>query len=301
MPRPGRIALAAVLLSLPLVSQPVSREDFFERAREHFERRRFLNTLDSLRIVLQMSEKLDAREDRLKRDAEVLSAESLRELGRHEEAANMYERSLAHGYRESKVYSFLALYYYQRGLWAAALPHFESYYALDKRDTPVHIRYAAAVGRTGKREAARQILENTEAEAAAHPADHCSLLERQKRLREAMACFVALRQSRPDKVQYYVALYRIATVLHKRAEALENAEYLYYIFGTEARYIWPLAEVRLAQKKFYDARLLLEEIVRIEGENADAARLLANLRLEAGSALDKPYRATAKEMRMLQK
>ena len=49
-----------------------------------------------------------------------------------------------------------------------------------------------------------------------------------------------------------------------------------------------------------DARLLLEEVIRIRGKDSDAERLLANLRVQAGQALEKPFRATRKEMLMIE-
>jgi tetratricopeptide (TPR) repeat protein len=288
-------------LCFELAAQATTREDYFERAREHYERRRFLNTLHSLRIVLQMSEGNDARSDKIKLDAEVLAAESLRELGRNEEAANMYERSLEHGFNEKRVFAFLALYYEKRGKFAEALPHFEKYYALDKSDVQVHIRYAAALGRLKRREASRQVLENSEPKPAGETQEKCDLLERQKKNQAALLCFRALRDAQPDREANYLALYRLALLVKNHAEAKENAEYLYHIFGAEPRYIWPLAEVKLSERKFYDARLLLEEVIRLQGANADAERLLANLKVQAGSAMDKPYRASPKEMRMLGK
>jgi len=293
-------AFGFLALVFSLTAQATTREDYFERAREHYERRRFLNTLDSLRIVLQMSEASDARTDKIKLEAEILAAESLRELGRLEEAANMYERSLEHGFNEKRAFSFLALYYDKRGKFAEALPHFEKYYALDKSDVKVHIRYAAALGRLKKREAGRQVLENSEPKPAGETQERCDLLERQKKYQPALLCFRALRDARPDREPGYLALYRLTLLVKNRAEAKENAEYLYHIFGSEPRYIWPLAEVKIGERKFYDARLLLEEIIRLQGNNADAERLLANLKVQAGSAMDKPFRASPKEMRMLQ-
>ncbi len=75
---------------------------------------------------------------------------------------------------------------------------------------------------------------------------------------------------------------------------------LYALFGSEARYIWPLVEVRSPQKRFYDARLLLEEIMQVAGPNADAERLLTNLQRQAPQAFERPYRASPKEMQMLE-
>jgi tetratricopeptide (TPR) repeat protein len=293
-----------LLLSLcvcgTIAAQPVTPEDFLERAHEHFERRRFLNALDSLRIVLQMTEKRDAREYRAKFEAEILTAQALKALGRNEEAANMYERSLVHGYEEKSVYAFLALYFDKHKRFDAALPQYQKYYSLDKSDVSVHIRYAVVLGRLKRRDEAKQVLEGVDARNAAQKSEDCARLEQQRKLPAAQKCFQAVRDARPEREQNYLGLYRVALALKDKTLVQENAERLYFIFGSEPRYIWPLAELKLAQKKFYDARLLLEEIIRIRGKDSDAERLLANLRVQAGPALEKPFRATRKEMQMLE-
>lgn len=293
-------ALLFALFAAGLSAQPVTPEDFLERARDHFERRRFLNALDSLRIVLQMTETRDAREYRTKFEAEILTAEALKSLGRIEEAANMYERTLVHGYEEKSVFAFLAVYFDKHKLFDAALTQYQKYYTLDKADVTIHIQYAVLLGRMKRRDEAKQVLEGIELRTAPQKSGDCERLEQQRKLREALKCFQVVRDSRPDKEQNYLGLYRVATALHDRVQVQENAERLYFLFGAEPRYIWPLAELKLAQKKFYDARLLLEEIIRIRGKDSDAERLLANLQVQAGPALEKPFRATRKEMQMLE-
>ena len=186
---------------LGVTAQPVSPEDFLERAREHFERRRFLNALESLRVTLQMTEERDAREYRPKLEAEILAAECLVALSRNEEAANMYERALLHGYAEKKVLAYLAQHFSSRKLWKRAAPYFEQYYAVDKSDTVTHIRFAAMLGRQKKRDQARQILESLEPQPAKEKSEDCERFERRRKLREAYACVTALRNARPDKEQ----------------------------------------------------------------------------------------------------
>lgn len=286
--------------TVPVFGQPVTAEDFLERAREHFERRRFLNALDSLRVVLDITKEDDARTNRVKFDAEVLSAEALKSLGRLEEAANMYERAVAHGYNEKAVYAFLALYFDKHKRFDIALANFQKYYSLDKSDVATHIRHAAVLGRLKRREEAKQILEGIDPKGTPQKSEDCERLEHQKKLREAAACFKVVRESRPDSEKNYLGMYRVAVALKDKALLQENAEWLYFIFGAEPRYIWPLIELKLSQKKFYDARLLLEEVIRIRGKDSDAERLLANLQVQAGPALEKPYRATRKEMRMIE-
>jgi tetratricopeptide (TPR) repeat protein len=292
--------IATTFFCTPLFAQPVTAEDFLERAREHFERRRFLNALDSLRVVLDMTAQDDARKNRVKFDAEILSADSLKALGRLEEAANMYERSLVHGYEEKSVYAFLALYFDKHKRFEQALAYFAKYYALDKADVPTHIRYAALLGRLKRRAEAKQVLEGAEPRVAAQKSEDCSRLESQRKLREAAACFKTVREAQPDREQNYLGAYRVALALKDAKSTEENAELLYFIFGGDTRYIWPLIEWKLSRKKFYDARLLLEEVIRLRGKDSDAERLLANLQVQAGAALEKPFRATRKEMQMLE-
>ena len=124
MPRWWHFLLCWFCLSVRLPAQPVTAEDFFDRARDHFERRRFLNTLDSLRVVLQMTEQADARTTPLKREAEILAAQSLASLGRRDEAANMYERAIFHGYSDKSALAYLGIYFDEHGQWqsAAATP-----------------------------------------------------------------------------------------------------------------------------------------------------------------------------------
>ena len=284
-----------------LAAQPVSPEDFLERAREHFERRRFLNALESLRVTLQMTEDRDAREYRPKLEAEILAAECLVALGRGEEAANMYERALLHGYSEKKVLAFLAQHFDSRRLWSRASPYFEQYYALDKSDAITHIRFAKMLGRQKNREKARQILESLEPLPAKEKSEVCERLERQRKLREAYACVTALRNARPDKEQHYLTRYRLAVAQKQPQLLVECAEDLYFLFGNDTRYIWPLIEARIAARKFYDARILLEEVIALNGSDSEAKRLLANLQNDAPRAVEKPYRATRKEMEMLEK
>jgi tetratricopeptide (TPR) repeat protein len=275
-------------------AQPVTAEDFLERAREHFERRRFLNALDSLRVTLQMP-----GDKNTLLEAEVLSAEALLALGRHEEAVNMYERAIEHGYAKPEAYAYLAVQYDDRGKWSQARKFYEKYLAVNKSDSATHIRYAIVLGRQGERQAARQVLETIEPAVAAVEIAECDALEKKQKIPLALACFDRAKLSRPDREVSYLALYRIAAAAREPKAAARHALALYALFGSEARYIWPLVEVRLAERRFYDARLLLEEIIRITGENADAERLLSNLQRQAPQAFVRPYRASPKEMQML--
>ena len=275
-------------------SQPVTAEDFLERAREHFERRRFLNALDSLRVTLQTT---DSSQVRL--EAEVLSAESLLALGRHEEAVNMYELAISHGYEKSAAYAYLAVQYDNRGKRREAKKFYERYFSVNKSDSATHIRYAIVLGRQGDRQAARQVLEAIEPEGAAVESGECDAFERKRKLVQAAECFARAKLMKPDREANYLALYRIAAAARQVKPAAEHALALYAIFGSEARYIWPLVEVRLSEKRFYDARLLLEEIIALTGENADAQRLLSNLQRQAPQAFERPYRASPKEMQLL--
>ena len=211
----------------------------------------------------------------------------------------MFERATAHGYAEKSVDAFLALYFDKHKRFEIALDYYQKYFAADKADVMAHVRYAALLGRLNRRDEAKQVLEGIEPRATTQTSEKCELLERQRKYRDAFQCFRALRESRPEKEQNFLALYRLATALKDRPQIQENAEWLYYIFGAEPRYIWPLAELKLSQRKFYDARVLLEEIIRIRGKDSDAERLLANLEVQAGPALEKPFRATRKEMEML--
>lgn len=247
-----------------------------------------------------MSEDMDARTDQTKRDAEILAAQCLSALGRVEEAANMYERADAHGYSDKKVLSYLALYFDRRKYTEKAITYFERYHAVDKTDIATHIRYAALLGKLGDREKAKQVLESLEPAQNNRKDDECAQKESQKKYREALDCHRQLLAARPDKEKHYLSVYRVARILKDTRLALEYAELLHQLFGSEPRYIWPLVETRLAQKKFYDARLLLEEIIRIGGGDKDAERLLANLRNEAATALDKPWRASKKEKQFFQ-
>lgn len=310
-----RLFFAAVVFSTVLVAQPAedssavanppdatmrTAEDFLERAREHFGRRRFLNALDSLRVVLDMTANADARQNRTKFEAEILSGEALKALGRTEEAANMFERALVHGYDEKTVYAFLADYFDKHKRFETALGYYEKYYRLDKTDVAAHIRYAAVLGRLKRREEAKQVLEGIEPKLTQQKSEDCERLEQQRKIREASRCFYGVRHAQPDRERNYLGAYRTAIALRDRTLIQENAEWLYFIFGSEPRYIWPLAELKLTQRKFYDARLLLEEIIRLRGKDADAQRALENLRVQAGAAMDKPFRATNKEMQMLE-
>lgn len=275
-------------------------EDFLERARGHFERRRFLNTLDSLRVALEMTAAEDARNNPVKREAEILAAQSLAALGRKEEAANMYERAIAHGFSETRAFAFLGSYFEGRGQLSKAEDYYARYFAADKSDAESHVRYAIVLGRLGRREDARQVLAAIEPAAAVKKAEECELLERKKKLREALGCFLLYRNSHPDREQGYLSLYRLHRQTGNLPAQLQYAQALYFLFGNESRYIWPLVEVRIAQRRFYDARLLLEEVVKMKGKDADAEKLLANLKREAPEAVKKPFRATPAEMYLLE-
>ncbi|MBS0616786.1 MAG: hypothetical protein JSR44_01255 [Spirochaetes bacterium] len=293
------ITFLILLVAQIIHAQATTVEDFLERGKEHFERRRYLNALDAFRVVLDMSAGRNARTFTLKREAEILSAESLATLGRHEEAVNMFERALAHGYENKKVAAYLALYYERAHRYEEALPYFERYFAADKSDIATHAKFAATLGRLGNRARAKAILEQLEPAKAQQSVEACLLLERQKRLKAALPCAKAQQLARPDKEQHYLSVYRIATALKDRRAAREYAEFLFYLFGDEPRYIWPLVEVTLRERKFYDARKLLEEIIRLRGTDSDAEQMLANLKIQAGGALEKPNRATNKEVKML--
>ncbi len=290
----ARHCLLFVACFSALQAQPVTAEDFLERAREHFERRRFLNALDSLRVTLQMG-----GDQKTMLDAEVLSAEALQALGRHEEAVNMYERAISNGYAKPEAYAYLAVQYDERGKWSHAKTHYARYFALNKSDSATHIRYAIVLGRQGDRQQARQVLEAIEPAGGAVELAECETLEEKRKILQAQDCFAKSQLARPDREASYLALYRIANAARQPKAAARHALALYALFGTETRYIWPLVEVRLAERRFYEARLLLEEIIRLAGENADAERLLSNLQKQAPQAFVRPYRASPKEMQML--
>jgi tetratricopeptide (TPR) repeat protein len=295
---------AIVAAGLPLASlsaELITPEDFLQRAEEHLQRRRFLNALESLRTVLQMTENRDARKYQTKLIAEVLAAESLSELGRFDEAANMFERAEKHGYHDKKVLVFLAKYFDRKKNWDKAQAYYEQYYGIDKADTAMHIRYAVLMGRLRQRPKAKKILEDSEPKSAAQDNEQCEKLESRRKLKPALECFRGLQQAQPDREKHYLALYRIAVKLHDNELISDTAEQLYYIFGDQPRYVWPLVEVKIVQKKFYSARILLEEIVAIEGPNSDAQRQLANLQNAIPQALDRPNGATPKELRFLNK
>lgn len=289
-----------MVISSGITAQPVSPEDFLERARDHFERRRFLNALESLRITLQMTEARDAREYKTKLEAEILAAECLVALGRNEEAGNMYERALSHGYNEKKVLAFLARHFDSRKLYTRAAPYFEQYYAVDKSDIVTHISFARMLGRQKNRDRARQVLESLEPQPAKVKSEDCERYERRHKLGDAFDCLTALRNARPDKEQFYLARYRLAMAQKKPQLITECAEDLYFLFGNETRYIWPLVEARIASRKFYEARILLEEVITISGGDSEAKRLLANLKNDAPRAVEKPLKATPKEMQMFE-
>lgn len=279
--------------------QPETAEDFLDRARDHFSRRRFLNALDSLRVTLQMTENENARIHAPKREAEILAAECLKELGRSEEAANMYERADTHGLNDKRVLSYLALHFERRKDYERAMPYFERYYALDKTDVSAHIRYAAASGLLGNRKRAREILEGIEAQPAPKKTEECEVMEQQKKYRASAECYLSALKGRPDSVKNFLAVYRVAAHLKASPLRSEYATYLYYIFGDEARYVWPLVEIYLADKKFYRARKLLEEIVALNTGDTDAERLLTNLKATAPQALERPFGANKKEVHLL--
>lgn len=280
-------------------AQPVTFQDYYERAREHFERRRFLNALDSLRIVLQMTERDDARINRTKLEAEILAAHSLAMLGRRDEAANMYERATAHGFTDKSALSYLGNYFDSRAQWPRAREYFAAYFAADKGDAPTHIRYAVVVARMKARAQAKEILGAIVPAGPVRQAEACDLLEKEKRLRQSYECYWEYRNSHPDREAGYLALYRISRQLGDREKQAQSALTLYWLFGNDTRYIWPLVEVRIAERRFYDARILLEEVVASKGIDSDAGRLLANLRRDAPQAVKRPSRATPAEMQIL--
>jgi tetratricopeptide (TPR) repeat protein len=299
MPRMWHFLVFAFLSGVSLPGQPVTPEDFLARAREHFERRRFLNTLDSLRVVLELTAAEDARNNRTKLEAEILAAQSLAALGRREEAANMYERAIAHGYADKSALAYLGNYFEARGQWQKAREYLAAYFNTDKGDAETHIRYAVVLARLKERVQAKELLSAIEPPAGGRKAEECEIFERQKKLRQAFDCFWQYRNSHPDREVAYLALYRISRQLGDRTKQLELAQTLYWLFGDDTRYVWPLIEVRLAERRFYAARLLLEEVIRVKGTDSDAERLLANLQRDAPEAMKKPFRATASEMRLL--
>ena len=299
MPHARHFLLIVSLAGTCLQAQLVTPEDFLERAQEHFERRRFLNTLDSLRVVLQMTANEDATKNRIKLEAEVLAAQSLVALGRHDEAANMYERAVAHGFADKSALAYLGTYFDARGQWAKASEYLAAYFAADKGDAPTHIRYAVVLARLKERSQAKELLSAIEPPGSGKKAEECELLEKQKKLRQAYDCFGEYRNSHPDREAGYLALYRISRLLGDREKQAQSAHTLYWLFGDDTRYIWPLVEVHLAERRFYDARLLLEEVIRLKGKDSDAERLLANLQRDAPEAMKKPFRATPAEMRLL--
>ncbi len=300
VPRLRYFLLLIYCAGLSLPAQPVTPEDFLERAREHFERRRFLNTLDSLRVVLEMTAAEDAARMRTRLEAEILAAESLAALGRHDEAANMYERAIAHGYTQKNALAYLGNYFEARGQWPKARDYLAAYFAADKSDAQTHIRYAVVLARLYERGQAKDVLAAIEPQTAGKKAEECELLERQKKLRQAYECFWDYRNTHPDREPGYLALYRISRQLRDREKQAQSAQTLYWLFGDDTRYIWPLIEVRLAERRFYDTRLLLEEVIRLKGKDSDAERLLANLQRDAPEAVKRPYKATAAEMLLLE-
>jgi len=299
MPRLRHFLLLLLCAGSLLSAQPETAGDFLESAREHFERRRFLNTLDSLRVVLQMTVNDDAKKNRIKLEAEVLAAQSLEALGRQDEAANMYERAVAHGYPDKRALAYLGRYFEAHAQWEKAREYLSAYFAADKSDAETHIRYAVVLARLKQRAQAKELLSAIEPAGPGKKAEECELLEKQKKLRQAYDCFVAYRNSHPDREAGYLALYRIGRFLGDRQKQAQSAQTLYWLFGDDTRYIWPLVEVRLAERRFYDARLLLEEVIRLKGKDSDAERLLANLQRDAPEAIKKPFRATPAEMRLL--
>ncbi|HMV35183.1 MAG TPA: hypothetical protein PKW28_08790 [Turneriella sp.] len=300
MPRLRHFLFFVLSAGISLPGQPVTPEDFLERAREHFERRRFLNTLDSLRVVLQMTAAEDATKNRTKLEAEILSAQSLAALGRRDESANMYERAISHGYADKSALAYLGNYFEARGQWPKAREYLSAYFAADKGDAQTHIRYAVVLARLKERTQARELLAAIEPAAGGKKAEECELLEKQKKLRQSFDCFWEYRNGHPDREAGYLALYRISRQLGDREKQAQSAQTLYWLFGDDTRYIWPLVEVRLAERRFYDARLLLEEVIRLKGKDSDAERLLANLQRDAPEAVKKPFRATPAEMRLLE-
>ncbi|HRP68454.1 MAG TPA: hypothetical protein PLY93_02895 [Turneriella sp.] len=268
---------------------------YLDNALYHYERRRFLNTLDNLRLVLDLLEK--TKDERvLKLTAETLAAETLKNLGREEEAVNMYERALAHGLNNNAANAYLALYFDRHKDFKRALGHFEKYFENDKKDVSTHIRYAALLGRLKKREQAKKVLAEIDATPSPQKVSDCKTLEIKKKWRNAVTCFEVIRQALPASEEGYLGLYRAARVLRDKALFQQNAELLYFIFGNETRYIWPLVEYNISQKEFYEARLLLEEIILLRGKDSEAERILANLKIDAEKAIKKPFRASDKEL-----
>mgnify|MGYP000962777921 CR=1 FL=1 len=100
--------LLITLFAPRLQAQPVSPEDFLERAREHFERRRFLNALESLRVTLQMTEEKDAREYRPKLEAEILAAECLALAAERREKARVAWKRAEKGDRNRRWDEYVA-------------------------------------------------------------------------------------------------------------------------------------------------------------------------------------------------
>lgn len=299
MPRLRHFLCLCLFAGASLPAQPVTPEDFLARAREHFSRRRFLNTLDSLRVVLQMTAADDATRNKTKLEAEILSAQSLAALGRSEEAANMYERAVVHGYPDKGALAYLGNYFESRGQWARAREYLAAYFAADKSDVETHIRYAMVLARLKARAQAREVLAAIEPVTPGKKAEECELLEKQQKLRHAYDCFWEYRNAHPDREAGYLALYRTSRQLNNRARQAQSALALYWLFGDDTRYIWPLVEVKLAERRFYEARLLLEEVVRVKGRDSDAERLLANLHRDAPEAIKKPFRASPRELRLL--
>jgi len=296
----SRHLLLLVIWPAALAAQAITDIDFLERGREHFERRRFLNALESLRVSLQMNEDRDARTYPPKLDAEILAAECLVQLGRNDEAANMYERAITHGYSDKKAIAFLARYFYARRSDNKALQYFNQYLTLDRVDIETHILHARLLGRLKKRDKATELLESLEPAPANLKPEDCERHERRRQWREAFTCATALRNNKPEREQFYLLRYRLAALQKNPKLTADCAEELYHIFGRNTRYIWPLIEVRMAERRFYDARVLLEEIIAQNGEDSEAQRLLANLRTVAPQAVEKPFRATNKEMKMIE-
>lgn len=247
-----------------------------------------------------MTERDDARQNATKLEAEILAAQCLAALGRRDEAANMYERAVAHGYSDKSAFAYLGAYFESYGRWVQAREYLAAYFARDKGDSEMHIRYAVVLARLQQRDKAKEILAAIEPASAPRKIEECEMLERQKKFREAYACFLAYRNSHPEREAGYLALYRTAQKRNDRGKMVEAAETLYWLFGDDTRYVWPLVEVRMAQRKFYEARVLLEEVVRAKGADSDAERLLANLKRDAPAAVKRPYRASPKEMRFLE-
>ncbi|MBV6494066.1 MAG: hypothetical protein LDLANPLL_02092 [Turneriella sp.] len=282
-------------------TEKYSAETYMDNAQYHFSRRRFLNALDNVRIVLEILDSQKTPDKKLKLEAEILAAQTLKILEREEEAANMYERALSHGYLDKEAYAYLALYFDKNKTFDKALHYFTQYYEADKKDVATHIRYAALLGRLKKREEAKRVLAGIDVERGVKKITDCENLETKKKYKEAVECFELVRKTMPDSERNYLGIYRVATNLKDNKRVEQNAEWLYFIFGDDTRYIWPLVEVRIRQRKFYSARIFLEEIIQLRGQDSEAERLLSNLRTETGSATEKPFRASKKEMQFLEK